>query len=36
VAEVSDKTFPEERNYFGMKDEEFEQLKEMLHRSEYF
>lgn len=36
VAEVSDKTFPEKRNYFGMKDEEFEQLKEMLHRSDYF
>jgi 3-methyl-2-oxobutanoate hydroxymethyltransferase len=36
VTEVSDKTFPEEKNYFGMKDEEFEQLVEMVQRSEYF
>ncbi len=36
VAEVSDKSFPEQQNYFGMKDEEFEQLAEMVHRSEYF
>ncbi len=36
VSEVGDKTFPEKRNYFGMKDEEFDQLAEMVHRSEYF
>ena len=36
VAEVQDKSFPEKRNYFGMKDEEFEQLSEMLYRSEHF
>ena len=36
VAEVSEMAFPEPSNYFGMKDEEFEQLAEMVHRSEYF
>jgi len=36
VAEVGDKIFPEKTNYFGMKDEEFDQLAEMVHRSEYF
>ena len=30
VAEVGDKAFPERRNYFGMKDEEFEQLTALL------
>jgi 3-methyl-2-oxobutanoate hydroxymethyltransferase len=33
VAEVGDKTFPEKRNYFGMKDEEFEQLQDLIHKS---
>jgi 3-methyl-2-oxobutanoate hydroxymethyltransferase len=34
VAEVRDKSFPEENNYFGMRDEEYEQLTEMVRRSE--
>lgn len=36
VAEVGDKSFPEKNNYFGMKDDEFEQLQEMVHRTDYF
>jgi 3-methyl-2-oxobutanoate hydroxymethyltransferase len=35
VTEVSEKKFPEKNNYFGMKDEEFEQLAEMVQRSDY-
>lgn len=30
VSEVSDKTFPQKENWFGIKDEEFEELVEML------
>jgi len=30
VAEVGDKAFPEKRNYFGMKDDEFDQLLQMM------
>ncbi len=36
VVEVTDKSFPEKNNYFGMKDDEFDQLREMVHRSENF
>ncbi len=34
VAEVSDKAFPEKKNYFGMKDEEYEQLLDMVRIEE--
>lgn len=32
VAEVTDKAFPEKRNYFGMKDEEFTELQTLIAR----
>lgn len=34
VAEVSDKSFPEENNYFGMKDDEYEELQKMVRESD--
>jgi 3-methyl-2-oxobutanoate hydroxymethyltransferase len=34
VIEVNDKSFPEEKNYFGMKDEEYEELLAMVQKEE--
>jgi hypothetical protein len=31
---VNDKSFPEKKNYFGMKDEEYEELLEMVRKEE--